>query len=315
MTTASSPQYESEIDLDRYPRFVMEHWGVLAGCAAAGAAVALALAVLAPPRFEAAAMLTVLPPPPVATGLPGLTAAAAKALLSTPGLASDVVNQLGLAAEGVSATQLGEAVDLQPQAAPNTLRLSVVLRDPAHARAAAALIADKLVALSATATGAAASRVRASLEQPLADADRRLKDAEERLARFQAGAEVAVPATGSERSDLVNARPERPRRASPSGGPSSVQPDDAARRRFEFARVKAQYDERLKAYTALRESYEQVGSATAGHPQLEVAVPPVQPDRPLARKRVEPTILGGLLGLVCGIVVALASERRRAAHR
>src|SRR5207237_10939947 len=79
---------------------------------------------------------------------------------------------------------------VQPIAGTNLVKLSVALSDPTKARLAAALLLRKVVDLSWHANQQTAATARASLEKPLAEADGNLKDAEERLSKFQTSADL-----------------------------------------------------------------------------------------------------------------------------
>ena len=178
-------EYEDEVDLRRYRRFVTAHWMVLAGCAAAGAIISVAVASFLPARYQASATLLILQP---TGGTPlVLTPATAKALLVSPAMVSETINELGLNHDGITAQDLmNGALDVEPVAATNLVRIDVTLRDPSAARKIASLLASKAVELMNRVERDAPSAERPALEKQLNEADQRVKDAARRLVDFQA---------------------------------------------------------------------------------------------------------------------------------
>jgi uncharacterized protein involved in exopolysaccharide biosynthesis len=283
VNTASSVQYEDEIDVRHYGRFARSYWMVLAACAIAGALVSLAVSSLMPPRFQSTATLTI----GQANGSTPLvlTPAAAKALLEDSNVVSETVEELGLNRDGVSVGDfIDEALDVQLLPGTSLLKLNVTLRDPTKARLAATVLAAKLVALSQHVDQEAASAARASLEKQLTDADRKLKNAEQRVLQFEGSRDTTAKTSA-----------------------------DTHRLKFELARLQAEYDARLKNYATLALRQEEIATATARPPQLQIVAPPIQPDRPMPRRRRQVATLGGLIGLVCGIVAAVVIDGRRGA--
>jgi uncharacterized protein involved in exopolysaccharide biosynthesis len=198
---------------------------------------------------------------------------------------------------------IDNALDVQPVPRTSLIRLNVALSDPTKARLAAALLANKVMQLSQRVDRDAGSASLATLERRLADAERPLKDAEERLLTFQAG--VDRESLSAENISKIGPRT-----------PTKNQAAEIYRRRLQLARLQTEYDARTRAYYALALGYEEAIAAAAlpSGPQLQILVGPVQPDRPMPRRHRQFATLGGLLGLVCGIVSAVAIEGRRAAR-
>jgi uncharacterized protein involved in exopolysaccharide biosynthesis len=190
-----------------------------------------------------------------------------------------------------------QAVEVDPWPTPNKLRITVVMPDAANAKAAAGLLADKLLMLTGQADREATSRLRATLEKSVADADRSLGRMEDRLAKLRATSppELQGSPTG---------------RALPPRGATEDERTQFYRRRLEVARIEAEYAERLRVYTALRQQYEEASGPSASMPLLQLVEAPVQPDSPLPRPRRPYATLGGLTGLLCGLLVAVIRQRR-----
>jgi uncharacterized protein involved in exopolysaccharide biosynthesis len=282
LNTASSLQLEDEIDLRRYRRFLTSHWLVLAGCVMTGTLVGLGAGSLAPLRFQSTATL--------ALGQPGaaptlaMTPATAKALLANSSIVPETVNELGLNRDGITVQRfIDSALDVQPIPATNLVKLNVTLPDPTKARLAATLLATKVVEMSQRSDRDAAAASRTSLAKRLADADKNLKSTEDRLLQFEmsGGGDAKVPAKGPE----------------------------VYRRRLARGRLQAEYDARVRFYSELAIRYEETPAASTS--QFRIVSPAVQPDGPMPRRRRQFATLGGLVGLVCGIVAALAIDGRR----
>jgi uncharacterized protein involved in exopolysaccharide biosynthesis len=189
ITTEAGVPYEDEIDLRRYRRFLTSHWMVLAGSTLAGALIAVAVGSVIPPRFQASVTMTIVPPSG-ATPLV-LTPVTAKALLVNPTVVSETINELGLNRAGMTTRRFtDDALEVEPVPATNLVTLSVALPDPAKAREAAALLARKVIDLSSRVDRETPSASRVALRRQLDEADRKLKDAEERLVNVQVGADL-----------------------------------------------------------------------------------------------------------------------------
>jgi len=74
------------------------------------------------------------------------------------------------------------------------------------------------------------------------------------------------------------------------------------RRKMELDRLKAEYDARTRTYSDIQSRYERPASVGA---QLYVVAAPAQPDQPLPRRRRQFASLGAIVGLVCGIGIAM----------
>ena len=389
MNTTGRASYEEEVDLGRYRRFVAAHWMILAGCVAVGALVAVGIASYLPPRYQASATLLILQP---VGGTPlVLTPATAKALLVNAPMVSDTLTELGLNRDGLSAQGLidGGGLEVEPVAATNLLRLSVTLPDPTAARKIASLLASKAVELMNRVERDAPSAERPALEKQLTEADRRLKDAAQRLVDFKTSAnldavDAEFKASDQRRADADAGRiriegerarlatlqqelarqPEELRAPMPRGATEQLRAgqngprvgdsdplanpvrsmleyemavsratisrletevrqtlaigagrDESSRRaehslqNLELARLRAEYDTRVRAADDLRLRLERTQTLTA---QLYIVAPPAQPDQPLPRRRRQFATLGAIVGLVCGIVLAAAVEGRNA---
>jgi uncharacterized protein involved in exopolysaccharide biosynthesis len=390
LNAASAPQYEDEIDFQRYVRFFTSHWLILLGGCIGGALIAVVMSSFIPLRFQSTATLMVVQPSG-ATPLV-LTPATAKTLLVDPAMVSEIIHDLGLNRDGVTTQRfIDDSLDVEPVPGTNVVRLNVVLTDPATARQAATLLASKVIDLSERIGRDAPSLSRKALEKQLAEADRNLQDAEERLVKFQLNANldavqaetasktsrradvdsVAI-ALESERARLasleqelahqpaqLNAplprdaatalrsrqnaggivetdpfanpvytmlqydiaqsratisrleRQERQTLAMTSGSASVSRRAELYGGRLQLARLQAEYDARFRIYNGVLSQYEDASRPAASVAQLQMVAPPVQPDQPMPRKRRQFALLGGIIGLVCGLVAAVMIDRRR----
>src|SRR5437764_12543670 len=94
VNTASNLQYEDEIDLQRYRRFLSSNWILLLLSAMSGALIGVAVSSLMPPRYQSTATLTIVQAAGAAP--PVLTAARAKPLLVHSTVASEFDIELGM---------------------------------------------------------------------------------------------------------------------------------------------------------------------------------------------------------------------------
>ena len=205
LTTETTPhQYEDEIDLLRYGRFLAAYWMVLLGGALAGTLAGLALPQLMPARYRATAGLTLSQQP----GAPpnNITLAAARAaFLANLTVVTETINELGLKSDGVTTQSfVTDSLEIQVPA-PNLVTLSVTLPDPTKARLAAALLANKLVDLNRSANQQAAAASRDSLEKDVAKAEANLDAAEQRLVAFQTTADIEMRRAASTSSSRRSA--------------------------------------------------------------------------------------------------------------
>jgi uncharacterized protein involved in exopolysaccharide biosynthesis len=383
LNTTDGALYENEIDLRRYGLFIAAHWMILVGCAVAGSVVAITAASLIPPRFEAGTMLIV-----ESAGPTPLTPSTAKALLVNSDIVSETIKQLDLTRDGITVEGfIADALDVKPVPSTNLVKVSVTLHDAAKARQTAALLAAKMVELANRIGRDAAPAPSTPIERQLADADRRLKEAEQRIVEFQTSGqldnlEAETRADTTRRADVaglsIRLESERARLAAlerevarqpaelhapvPAGAPGQLRARQNAtgasgsnplanpvyemlqydiavsratiaqlereeremaamtsstaasrrraelyRSRMELARLQAMYDSRSRTYNDLASRHE--GIPTASVPQVQIIEPPAQPDGPLPRHRRQFAILGGLIGLVCGIVIAVVIDR------
>jgi uncharacterized protein involved in exopolysaccharide biosynthesis len=293
----SNRQYDDEIDLLRYGRFLAAYWRLLAGCGAAGAIAAFALASLIPPRYQAIATMT-LSQPSGATPLV-LTPATAKALLASLTLVSETIHELGLDREGMTTrTFIDDALDVQPVPNTSLVKINVTLRDATKARLAATVLATKVVELSRRIDREGAISASAALEQQLADSEANLKKAEEQLIEFETSADV-------EKLEAEVQSLQRQQRQ------TAVQRAELYRRRLEIDRLHTDYLERARVHSDLAMRHEDARALPGGTPQVQMLDPPVQPEHPVSRQRPQFAILGALIGAVCGVVAALLINKRR----
>ena len=190
MTSPTSVQYEDDINLLRYARFLASYWIVLAVSAVGGAAIGLALApLLVPARFQATTTL-VLNQPAAGTALV-LTPATARALLANLTLVSETITEVGLNRDGLTAQSfVADALDIQPVPATNLVKLMVALPDPTKARLAAALLAKKAVELSRRVDQDGAIAARETIAKQMTEAEVNLSKARQRLLDFETSAQI-----------------------------------------------------------------------------------------------------------------------------
>jgi uncharacterized protein involved in exopolysaccharide biosynthesis len=293
----SNRQYDDEIDLLRYGRFLASYWRLLAGCAVAGAVASFALASLIPPSYEATATMT-LSQPSGATPLV-LTPATAKALLASLTLVSETISELGLDRDGMTTrTFIDDVLDVQPVPNTSLVKINVTLRDATKARLAANLLATKVVELSRRIDREGAVSASAALKQQVADSEANLKKTQEQLIEFETSADV-------EKLEAEVQSLQRQQRQ------TAAQRTELYRRRLEIDRLHTDYLERARVHSDLALRYEDARARPGGTPQVQMLDPPVQPDHAISRRRPQFAILGGLIGLVCAVVAALLINKRR----
>jgi uncharacterized protein involved in exopolysaccharide biosynthesis len=190
LTTPTSIQYEDDINLLRYVRFLASYWIVWMVSAVGGALVGLALVpLLVPVRFQATATL-MLNPPPTTTSL-AVTPATARALLANLTLVSQTINEVGLNRDGLTPQSFVEdALEIQPVPATNLVKLMVALPDPTKARLAAALLAKKAVELSRRVDQDGAIAARETIAKQMTEAEVNLSKARQRLLDFETSAQI-----------------------------------------------------------------------------------------------------------------------------
>jgi uncharacterized protein involved in exopolysaccharide biosynthesis len=377
LTTAPGTQYEDDLDLLRYGRFLRAHWLVLALGAAVGAGTAFGISTRAPLVYRATATLAMVPP--TSSGIVALTAVTARGLVENLTLIADTLNELDLQQRMTPQAFVREALMVHAVPSTNLLKVGVTLPDPAKARVAAASLATKAADLSRRIDQEGATVTRDALKTQAEEAARRLDAIQARLLEFQttarieimaADAEAVLEGRGEARRLAIELETEKARLASleqelarQAGGvpartipgmamagvvdlQAMLQYEAAAARarvsslerqwkdtarvardpkgvrdldrlhglRLQLARLTADFDVTKTVYTDLAQRYEEASSRlVAITPQLLLVDPPVQPEGPEPRRRTQATILGGLIGLVLGTVLALVINYRRAA--
>lgn len=332
LTTTPAPEYEDDIDLLRYGRFLASYWILLVAFSATGAAAGLIIASRAPLLYQATATLNVAPN---ADSTLGLTPATSRALLADLSLVGETLAELQL---GVTPQAfVDEALTVQPVPSTNLVRLSIVLPDADQAQTAADRLAQKAVALNRRLETDGARTVQQALSAQLAEAARRLEDAQARLFAYQARAQVdlrAARALGHLTRDLDEGRVgmelqlgmltyelsessgggrgDGRQRSNVTDSASGKEFADLYRAVLELKRHEADYEASRKVYleTAVRHG-EASGRAVEHRPQLQIVGAAVRPDRPMPRRPAQHALLGGLLGLVAGAVAAVLVNRRR----
>ena len=190
MTTSSNPQYEDEIDLLRYGRFLAAYWLLLLVGTMVGAFAGFAVALRAPVRYQATSTLAIAANS--ATAL-SLSPAASRALLANLSLVAETIEELQLNRDGVTPQAfIEDALNLQPVPTTNLLKVSVALPDPTKARLAAGTLAQKAVNLSRRLDQEGAVTGRDALKQQMDEAAQRLDSAQDRLLKFQSSAQIEV---------------------------------------------------------------------------------------------------------------------------
>src|SRR3954465_6065067 len=137
-------QYEDDIDLLRYGRFLLSYWILLLAFAIAGPVVGVWLAPRAPTLCQATAILTVAPT--AGGGAAALTPATSRALLANLTLVAETMKQVGITTISPQAF-VQDALVVQQVPTTTRWRSSVSLPDPSQARRAADALARKAMAL------------------------------------------------------------------------------------------------------------------------------------------------------------------------
>ena len=190
MNNPTSIQYEDDINLLRYVRFLASYWIVWMVSAVGGALVGLALApLLVPVRFQATTTL-MLNQPPTTTSL-AVTPATARALMTNLTLVSETINEVGLNRDGLTPQSFVEdALEIQPVPTTNLVKLMVALPDPTKARLAAALLAKKAVELSRRVDQDGAIAARETIAKQMTEAEVNLSKARQHLLDFETSAQI-----------------------------------------------------------------------------------------------------------------------------
>ena len=185
MTMPSSTNYEDEIDLLRYGRFMASYWLLLLVCSIGGMIAAVAVGWAWPVKYQATTTLS------INTTAPALSVAASRALLSNQSLVAETINELQLNRDGLTPQSfIDDALEVQIVPATNLLKVSVVLSDPTKARLAANAIAQKAVVLSHQLDRNGAITSRDVLKKQMDEAALRLDAAQARVLEFQAATHI-----------------------------------------------------------------------------------------------------------------------------
>ena len=188
LTTSSNQQYEDEIDLLRYGRFLAAYWVLLLVGTIVGAVAGLAVASRVPVRYQATTTMAI-----AANGTTSLalSPAASRALFANLTLVAETIDQLQLNRDGVTPQSfIEDALDLQAVPTTNLLKVSVSLPDPTKARLAAATLAQKARDLGRRLDQEGAVTGRDAIKKQMDEAAQRLDSAQDRLFKFQSSAQV-----------------------------------------------------------------------------------------------------------------------------
>lgn len=191
LKTAAPPPapYEDDIDLLRYGRFLASHWLILVAGAVLGAAAGLVIAARRPVVYQATATMMVTQP--VGATALALSPATSRALLANMTLVSETLKQVQLDRDGLTPQAFVEDhLEIQPVPTTNLLRVSVSLSEPDKARLAAKVLAEKAVELSRRVDEDGAVSARDALKMQADDASQRFDQAQDRLLKAKAAAQV-----------------------------------------------------------------------------------------------------------------------------
>jgi uncharacterized protein involved in exopolysaccharide biosynthesis len=272
LTTAANQQYEDDIDLLRYGRFLAAYWPLLLAGTMAGAVAGLAVAWRAPVRYQASTTLAI-----AANGTTSLalTPAASRALFANLSLVAETIDELQLNRDGLTPQSfIEDALDVQTVPTTNLLKVSVSLRDPTKARLAAGTLAQKALNLGRRLDQEGAVTGRDAIKKQMDDAAQRLDAAQDRLLKYQSSAQVDMLQAqtdskierryqmskvaielASERARLATMERELARSESPGAGSSQSSPDpvsgrlqyEVAESRARVASLEKQHNESLRA--------------------------------------------------------------------
>jgi uncharacterized protein involved in exopolysaccharide biosynthesis len=196
LTTAPGTQYEDDLDLLRYGRFLRTYWLLLVLCAVAGGAAAFALSTRVPLVYRATATLAMVPP--TSSGVVALTPVTARGLVENLTLIADTLNELDLQPRMTPQAFVRDVLTVHAVPSTNLLRIGVALPDPSQARLAAASLAGKAADLSRRIDQEGAVVTRDALKAQAEEAARRLDAIQARLLEFQTTAKIDVMAADAE---------------------------------------------------------------------------------------------------------------------
>jgi len=272
LTTAANQQYEDDIDLLRYGRFLAAYWPLLLAGTMAGAVAGLAVAWRAPVRYQASTTLAI-----AANGTTSLalTPAASRALFANLSLVAETIDELQLNRDGLTPQSfIEDALDVQTVPTTNLLKVSVSLRDPTKARLAAGTLAQKALNLGRRLDQEGAVAGRDAIKKQMDEAAKRLDSAQAQLLKYQSSAQVDMLQAqtdskierryqmskvaielASERARLATMERELARSESPGAGSSQSSPDpvsgrlqyEVAESRARVASLEKQHNESLRA--------------------------------------------------------------------
>ena len=272
LTTAANQQYEDDIDLLRYGRFLAAYWPLLLAGTMAGAVAGLAVASRAPVRYQATTTLAI-----AANGTTSLalTPAASRALFANLSLVAETIDELQLNRDGLTPQSfIEDALDVQTVPSTNLLKVSVSLPDPTKARLAAGTLAQKALNLGRRLDQEGAVTGRDAIKKQMDEAAQRLDSAQDRLLKYQSSAQVDMLQAqtdskierryqmskvaielASERARLATMEREQARSESPGAGSSQSSPDpvsgrlqyEVAESRARVASLEKEHNESLRA--------------------------------------------------------------------
>ena len=196
LTNLPKRQYEDEIDLLRYGRFLASYWWLLMLCTFGGVIATLGIRSQQPMRYQATATLAINAN---ASTAPALTPATARALIANLSTVAETITELQLNRYGMTSQSFVEhALQVQAVPATNLLRVSVALSDPTKARLAAEAVSVKAVELSRQLDQEGAVTLRDALKKQMDDAALRLDAAEARLLEYQSAMHIELLEQGTE---------------------------------------------------------------------------------------------------------------------
>jgi uncharacterized protein involved in exopolysaccharide biosynthesis len=294
----STAHADEDIDLLRYGRFLASYWKVLAAAAFAGALAGLAVSAALPARFQATATLALVQPAGVTPVV--LTPATAKALFTSQTILAETVKEAGL--EMTPQAFRDDALDVQTMPGSSIISLQVTLEDPAKARLAAQLLATKGLELTRRMDRESGISTRDTLKKQLTEAARNLERTRELFIEAQVRADL----------EGLAARIEAARR---QRLPTDDLRSELYLRRIDIERLHTEYLDRARIHRDLAQRSADADKTSVDAPRLQIVDAPIQPDRPLPRRRVQFALFGAVLGAIAGVCVSLALNRRRLERR
>lgn len=174
-------EFEDDIELLRYGRFLAAYAGLLLLGAVIGSVVALVIAFEQPVVYQASATIAM-----VSDGSKPMTPAIARGIVLNQTLAAQVVHALQLDRAGWHPQDfLSRAVEIAPLAGTDLLRVSVTLPDAAQARDAANLLVSKAINLSQQLSHDGDVESSGTLKRQFDAASTRFDEAQRQLLNFE----------------------------------------------------------------------------------------------------------------------------------